>query len=196
MTISPTEIRNNCRETFKNHEATLVQDSERFTIIDWQNKNGSTTHYINYIVDKKRGSLIVSGDTGESIATWYSPKTASDIKAFVRDEGYYASKFQTASHHFVFEAKDMVAVIKEHAILEIVEEFWESLENDFDDSIYNSDDGYNFKLDSDLIDTIKEVCIDADTYDIYCWLNECRKLSTQVYLWAEGFRMACDQLGL
>jgi len=68
---------------FKDHAATLVQDTDRFTIIDWRNRNGSSNYSITFIVDKKRGSLIVSGDLGDSIAVWYNPVEISDLKKYI-----------------------------------------------------------------------------------------------------------------
>lgn len=46
---------------FATHKATLIQNTDRFLIIDWRRADGSGDYYVNYIVDKKRGSLIVSG---------------------------------------------------------------------------------------------------------------------------------------
>ena len=54
---------------------------------------------MNYIVDKKRGSLIVSGDLGDSIATWYNEIKPSNLKNYVKNDiEYYISKIQTASN--------------------------------------------------------------------------------------------------
>lgn len=71
------EILNECKEKFSTHKATLIQDTERYMIIDWRRADGSINYYVNYILDKKRGSLIISGDLGDCVATWYnavSPK--------------------------------------------------------------------------------------------------------------------------
>lgn len=48
----------------RGHKATLVQNTDRYTVIDWRKADGSGDYYVNYIIDKKRGSLIISGDLG------------------------------------------------------------------------------------------------------------------------------------
>ena len=66
-------------EKFNTHKATLIQDTDRYLIIDWRRADGSGDYYVNYIVDKKRGNLIVSGDLGEygnngKGPVWWLPK--------------------------------------------------------------------------------------------------------------------------
>lgn len=58
-------IRKNCQERFANHKATLIQDTDRYLAIDWRKGNGSGDYYVNYILDKKRGNIIISGDLGD-----------------------------------------------------------------------------------------------------------------------------------
>ena len=65
----PEKISKMCDNRFAMHKATLVQDTDRYLIIDWRRADGSEEYYVNYILDKERGSLIVSGDLGSSIAT-------------------------------------------------------------------------------------------------------------------------------
>lgn len=76
----------------KHHRATLIQNTERYTIIDWRQENGSGEYYVNYIIDKKRGSLIISGDLGDCIATWYSRNGVHDIARYISNVGYFISK--------------------------------------------------------------------------------------------------------
>ncbi len=66
MSISK-EIVENCKERFSTHKATLIQDTERYFAVDWRSESGSGDYYVNYILDKKRGSLIISGDLGDCI---------------------------------------------------------------------------------------------------------------------------------
>ena len=57
------EILNKCKERFAAHKATLIQDTDRYMIIDWRKADGSIDYYVNYILDKKRGSLIITWET-------------------------------------------------------------------------------------------------------------------------------------
>lgn len=47
------EILNKCKERFSTHKATLIQDTDRYMIIDWRKADGSIDYYVNYILDKK-----------------------------------------------------------------------------------------------------------------------------------------------
>lgn len=47
------EILNKCKERFAAHKATLIQDTDRYMIIDWRKADGSIDYYVNYILDKK-----------------------------------------------------------------------------------------------------------------------------------------------
>lgn len=100
-------------EKFNTHKATLIQNTDRYLIIDWRRADGSGDYYVNYIVDKKRGSLIVSGDLGDSIATWYNKIKPSNLKNYVKNDiEYYISKIQTASNLFYYDEKNVVESIK------------------------------------------------------------------------------------
>ena len=86
---------NKLRKNFETHKATLVMNNDRYTAIDWRRADGSGDYYVNYIIDKKRGSLIVSGDLGDSIATWYNPLTVKKLSNFIRNNvDYYIKKIQ------------------------------------------------------------------------------------------------------
>ena len=38
----------------RGHKATLVQNTDRYTVIDWRKADGSGDYYVSYIIDKKR----------------------------------------------------------------------------------------------------------------------------------------------
>lgn len=196
-----TNIKECCEESFKNHKATLIQDTDRFLIIDWRNANGSSNYYVNYIVDKKRGSLIVSGDLGDSIATWYNPIEPSKLKVYIRNIGYYISKFQAASDCYFYKSENILADLKEELDTSedefefiddevcSVDEFWKMVEEEIDECIY----GNEFIPSSELIHILEE----SGCVDTFEWLYTCgRRIKTRVHLWSVGFNMACEQLGI
>ena len=192
---------------FRDHVATLIQDTDRFTIIDWRKRNGSGEYYINFIVDKKRGSLIVSGDLGESIATWHNPIKVSDLKDYIfKDITYYMSKFQCTSDSLVYDEDDVLESLIdglfgveddrsenidtyiESSCFDTFDEFKEALREEVERSIFDKD----FRPTERLYDLATDVYPDA-------WesLYQCgAKIDGRVYLWAIAFNMACDQLGL
>ena len=196
-----------CKEKFSTHKATLIQDAERFLIIDWRRADGSSDYYVNYIVDKKRGSLIVSGDLGDSIATWYNHLTAEKIKSFIHnDVGYYVGKLQCASNKYCYDEANIIADLKEYLqdcdddeliaaynengsySIESVPELWDALENEVGSCIY----GDKFVPSESIQNFCRE--LNADYWE---WLHSCgERIHPRVYLWAEGFYMACEQLGI
>lgn len=200
--MKPEEIKAICNRDFATHKATLIQNTDRYCIIDWRRADGSINHYVNYIVDKKRGSLIVSGDLGDSIATWYNHIEPADLKGYIHnDVGYYISKFQCSSDKYIYDFEDIVEDIKrqidEDSLKEYLEqssdydnedEFWEEIEDAVSDSVY----GDQFIPSESMRELLEE--IDPDFWE---WLSDCgKRVHPRVYLWAEGFYMACNQLGI
>ena len=191
------EIKALCSKNFATHKATLIQNTDRYCIIDWRRADGGINHYVNYIVDKKRGSLIVSGDLGDSIATWYNSLDLANLKSYIH---YYISKIQCSSDLYSYDEDDVIEDIKarldEPDVLEYIEEndrfeseeeFWEFVEDEVSSSIYD-----RFIPSQNLSDVIEEIY-----YNSWEWLSDCgKRISTRVYLWAEGFYMACNQLGI
>ena len=90
------EILNKCKERFAAHKATLIQDTDRYMIIDWRKADGSIDYYVNYILDKKRGSLIISGDLGDCIATWYDPVKPNELRCEINSTRNHDVKLMLA----------------------------------------------------------------------------------------------------
>ncbi len=204
MSISK-EITESCKEHFSTHKATLIQDTERYFAVDWRKENGSGDYYVNFILDKKRGSLIISGDLGDCIATWYNPTTPTKIKSYIHNNpGYFLSKVQCATNDYTHYEEDVLEDIKNrfevngfdvkdyvesHMFIADEEEFWEELENEVRESCSRCDD---FRPTARL----EEIICDFDS-DYYVWLYSCgERIAMRVYLWIIGFEMALDQLGL
>lgn len=205
--MKPEKIKQMCESKFATHKATLIQDTDRYLIIDWQRADKSNDYYVNYIVDKLRGSLIVSGDLGDSIATWYNPIDPSNLKKWItNDTGYYVKKLQCTSDKYVYNEDDVLKDIKDylkHSDTENIIEAYNTTgsyaadtENEvwsyIEDEIYSSVNGNEFQPTSELINFCKE--LDTDYYE---WLYDCGKsIHPRIYLWAEGLYRACEQLGI
>ncbi|MGN1303758.1 MAG: hypothetical protein ACI4YB_01855 [Oscillospiraceae bacterium] len=192
----------NALEAFKTHKATLIQDTERYCIIDWRKSDGDGEYYINFIVDKKRGSLIVSGDLGDSIATWYNPLTVSNLKSYIyKNIDYYMSKFQCSSDKYFYEEDYVFDSLIEHLEKENIDNYIENsykfddfqeFEEEIRDQICNSIRDDEFVPTNELYEIATD--IDADAWE---YLYTCgAQIKGRVYLWAIGFNMACEQLGL
>ncbi len=188
---------------FATHKATKVVDDARYLIVDWRREDGCGDYYINFIVDKKRGAFIVSGDLGDSIAVWYNPVAVEDMSSWIyNDIGYYISKIQCSSNLYTYDEDDILADIMEYLgeegvesllennpVYENIDELKEALMEDIGDSLYERN---TFIPSSGLIELLCE-----DDPDYWEWLPNCgKRIDGRVYLWAIGFKMALDQLGM
>lgn len=189
------------QERFAAHKATLIQDTDRYLAIDWRKESGSSECYVNYILDKKRGSLIISGDLGDCIATWYNSLDVAHIKSFVNDVPYFMGKFQCASNDYTYYEEDVMTDIQnqleDFGVVEFVNDEWPGDIYDFrqtvEDEVSESTSRLGKFLPTDeLIKIISELDCDYSQ-----WLYSCgKRIHPRVYLWAVGFQMACEQLGL
>lgn len=188
-------------EAFATHKATLVQNTDRFLIIDWRREDGSSNCYVNYILDKKRGNFVVSGDLGDAIATWYNAMTPENLKSYIRNNTeYFIKKIQCSSDLYVYDYDEVIADIKKHLdedsvkefveqdfSMESVEDFWQMVRDGLE---LTGDD--TFVLSDELEEALSSIYP-----DYWEWLYSCgRSVHQRVYMWVEGFCEACDQLGI
>lgn len=184
---------------FKNFRAKLVVDTDDFTVIDWRNADGSGDYYINFMIDKRRGSLHVDGDLGSSIATWYNRLDAGKLKSYIKDVGYYMGKFQCTSDKYCYDSDDAFSDFEDYAGIESIEAYIETSDEydnyadfkyDVIEEIENSMRGKNFIPTDRLYEIASE--IDADAFE---WISSIgQSIDGRVYLWAIGFNMAVTQL--
>ena len=73
-------------------DATLVFEDANFFIMDWRDKNGSVNLSTRYILDKKKGDLIIKGDAGDCIASWFNPVSVEDLVHYINNTGYFMEK--------------------------------------------------------------------------------------------------------
>lgn len=194
----------NAKRRFSTHKATIVTDTDRYLAIDWRRENGGSEYYINFVIDKKRGAFIVSGDLGESIALWYNELKPSDVKSYITDIGYYIKKIQCASVLYNYSDESVMEDLK--ATFEADEIIENANLINYDDlgDIYDFDDledevadcvNYNHFMPSErLIDILRDF-----GYSDMMWVYEShigRRVSGRVHLWQMGFKMACEQLGI
>lgn len=190
-----------CDDRFSTHKATIITENDRYFILDWRREDGGGDWYINFIVDKKRGAFIVSGDLGDSIAVWYNPVTPEELRGYVFNVDYYIGKIECASDLYVYDRDDIITDLKDHididaenAYLETHDEFedsselWENIKDYIRDSLYGRE---QFIPSDDL----KEIIEDFDP-DYWEWLHYYgRRINGRVYIWSIAFRMAMKQLG-
>lgn len=198
------EIRKKYQGSFATHKATLIQDNDRYLAIDWRKSNGSGDYYANYILDKKRGSIIISGDLGDCIATWYNKLNVANAKSYIDNVDYFIGKIQCSTDKYTYYDDDVIADIREkieNSEIDIsdvynielgifdMDDFWQAIE----DEVAESTSRLGMFFPTDKLVKMMEM-INCDYYE---WLYSCgERIHPRVYLWAIGFQMACDQLGL
>ena len=69
-------------------EPKLILEDDNFFIMDWRDKHGSGNLATRYIVDKKKGDLIIKGDAGDCIASWYNEVTPEKLVSYINSTGY------------------------------------------------------------------------------------------------------------
>lgn len=176
-----------CADRFSTHKATIITENDRYFILDWRREDGGGDWYINFIVDKKRGAFIVSGDLGDSIAVWYNPVTPEELRGYVFNVDYYVKKIECASDLYVYDEDYIIADLKDH-IDEDSSEFWEDIKEYIRDSLFDRDQFIPS-------DKLREIIEDFDP-DYWEWLHNCgKRIDGRVYIWAIGFNMAMKQLG-
>lgn len=188
------------RERFKDHKATVVQKDENFFVLDWRHISGTGDYFVRYILDIKRGAFIISGDLGDCIACWYNEVSPENLASYISDIAYFIGKFQCSSDKYSYNQddidEDLNAIKKEY--LDNIDDFWnftrEEVEEDFEDMqrILNdfqpSENGcYPDEL-TELFSKYDDNWYESSFSDLG------RRISQRVVLWAEGYRMAMQQI--
>lgn len=184
------------RKRFQNHRATVVQRDENFFILDWRNVSGSVEYFVRYILDIKRGTLVVSGDLGSCVASWYNTVQPERLVEYLEDVSYFMSKFQCSSdtyyYHIANIKEDLDAIKAEYEPCDDQEAM--EMDDDFDSMLEMLDE---CDLDEHSVypDELTELFA---KYDDEWWNSDFttvgQRISPRVILWAVGYRMAMQQL--
>lgn len=210
MSIS-TERKAKCREIFKNHHAEMILDTDRFAIIDWRDENG-VKYYINYVVDKLKGTLTVNGSCGRSIANYSHPMTIPELRTSISNENDYVNNLRITTARFEYDVDVMLEKLKSMAdndsIAEFIDsddpdnidKFWCAVRCDLDKIIINdTDEGerlVDYAFDEFDTDGMLTYCCNCESDAIRNAILEGRRIAMPVFLWSVGFNMACEQLGI
>lgn len=92
---------------------TLVQEDDIFFIMDWRDKNGSGNMATRYILDKKKGTLIITGDSGNCIACWYNHVTPEQMAVYINSVQYFIEKIRCSDHKYEYDWDDVETDLKE-----------------------------------------------------------------------------------
>lgn len=193
------ERKQKARERFKDFNATTVLRNDQFFIVDWRNKNGSGDYAVRYLLDIEKGNFIVTGDLGDSVACWFNRVTPEKLKSYINDIGYYMGKFQTTSDQYTHDWRDVksdLEKLRKETISDNPNLYEDEVNEDFhqmqgllEDMDLDSGCCYTDEL-RELFEKYNEDWYESDFMNLGC------RTSQRVILWAVGFQMACEQLGI
>lgn len=192
-------------------EATLILEDDNFFIMDWRDKNGSGNLATRYIVDKKKGDLIIKGDAGDCIACWFNEVTPEKLAVYINSTSYFIEKFQCSSNKYTYDLDDIQSDLEE-----LREEYLGYLRNDdlmmFDDEDMDADEKEE-ELNQDFDDmsallednpphegwTVSDDLVELfSKYNADWWesgfVDLGKRIDKRVYLWTYGFQEGVEQL--
>lgn len=202
------EIRNRMLETFAHYgqefEPFLIQEDDNFFIMDWRDKNGSGNLATRYIVDKKKGTLIITGDSGDCIACWYNEITPENLAVYLNDPVYFIGKIQCSTNKYQWREKDIAADLNEirDELIRDKEERpdyydWtaEEIESDFEEIADELDNccwcGERQPFPESVTDLMQKYY--DDPYDSP-FSDIGRRIAQRIYLWIVGYQTAIEKL--
>lgn len=192
------EIKERVRKAYKNFKATVVMNTSDFFIVDWKNENGDNNQSSRFYIDINRGTFMVSGDMGDSIACWYNPVYPKALKEYLNSIRYYLQKIQCSSELYTYNQHDIDDDLNDlykewKRDVEENGEDMEAFEDDFEELryLFGCYDGGSYS--TQIIDILEK-------YD-ECWFessasNIGERIDHRLYYWTVGYQMACEQLGI
>lgn len=90
----------------QNFKTTLVLEDDKLLVFDWRDPESGNLS-TRYYVDKEKGKLIISGDSGDCVASWYGRHNAEDFYAYLNDEQYFMGKINCTTNKYTYEREDI-----------------------------------------------------------------------------------------
>lgn len=186
-----------CKWRYQNFEAKVLPwSTDKIWGLDWKNKDGSGTHAVRYILDIEKGNLMITGDWGCAVVSWYNEVPPQKLRSLVRDIGYFVEKIRCGMDLYTYYPVDIAADLDE------VEEIWRRQKNDSWNPVIEETmaklRAWFKENDIHGTDYPKEV---TDLFGIFdsnwrysTYLQIGKRISDRVYMWQIGLLMALDQL--
>lgn len=200
------EQRNWARDIFAHYgqefEPALVYEDNNFFIMDWRDKNGSGNFATRYIVDKEKGDLIIKGDAGDCIASWYNRITVENLACYINSEYYFIEKMQCSTNKYTYEWAEVIEDLndKKQEYLGLCEEgeldeeiTGFDIEEDFSEmeSILSGLDLNDYTVYPDeLTDLFQKY--DSDWFESFAGLG--KRVDKRIFLWVYGFQEGLERL--
>lgn len=186
----------------QNFDASLVFEDDNFFIMDWKDKNGSGNLDTRYIVDKKKGDLIIKGDAGCCIASWYNPVSVENLVHYINSTEYFIGKMKCSSYKYTYdhddveedleeEKQDYLKMLRDGDIYFATEE---ELEEDFErmkDILADFQIVEGGQYPEELIDLMSKY--NSDWWESPFASLGCR-ISKRIYLWTYGYQEGVERI--
>lgn len=183
-------------------EPTLIFEDEKLFVMDWRDKGGSGNLATRYIVDKEKGNLIITGDAGDCIASWYNEITPEKLVVYINSTGYFMEKMQCTTNKYTYKHEDIETDLEEqkqeylgllqNGDIDCVTE--EELKEDFEriaEILEDYPPGENTVYSSEMTDILQKY--DADWWEgPFSHLG--RRIDKRIYLWTYGFQEGVERL--
>ena len=185
---------------------TLVQEDDNFFIMDWKDKNGSGNMATRYILDKKKGTLIITGDSGHCIASWYNHVEPEQMARYINSVDYFIEKIQCTEFKYDYEWDDVLA-----DLVELRDEYLGYVrEDDFYDYSHKITEEECMEDFHEMEMLLDEIHIDEHTrwpdslielfekYNTNWWESGFsdlgKRVSLRIYQWIYGFQTGLEML--
>ncbi|MCD8218100.1 MAG: hypothetical protein LUD01_08670 [Clostridiales bacterium] len=183
-------------------EPVLIHEDDNFFIMDWRDRNGSGNLATRYIVDKEKGDLIIKGDAGDCIASWYNQVTPENLVCYINSTYYFVEKIQCSSNKYTYEWSDVredlndkkqefLGLYEDGELNDDISGF--DIEEDFaemEDILSGLDLNDNTVYPDNLTDLFQKY--DSDWFESFTGLG--KRIDKRVYLWTYGFQEGVERL--
>ncbi len=190
------------------YEATIIQNDNSFFIADWEDSNGSGNLATRYILDKKKGTLIITGDSGNCVALWHHKCTPGEVSEYLNNVNYFIQKIKCSTNIFKYEWKDVEEDINQEkeVYLKIINDENDELIGDFGVPITEEQCNKEF---NEMLDVLYEHwdiykgCSYSERFDSLmskynsCWwecTNYGERIDERLYLWIYGYKKCIEKL--
>ena len=183
-------------------EPVLVHEDGRIFIMDWRDKGGSGNLATRYIVDKEKGDLIIKGDAGDCIASWFNSVTVEELACYINSIYYFIEKIQCSTNKYSYKWEDVKEDLEDRKqdILALYSD------GNLDDDIQISDINEDFERMLDILgefDLNENTIYPAELTDLFqkydpdwfeSFTNLGRRIDRRIYLWIYGYQEGVERL--
>lgn len=182
-------------ERFEARVRTSNKDIFHFDWVNVDTGNLSTS----YLVDLKKGYLIIYGDSDCCIASWFHRVELTDVKAYLRSQSYFVEKILTSERLYTYNNEDVEEDIEDLRKDALDEGIYaeDEINQDFDEMkiIY---EGYYREGKVMIFDEMLEYAEKYGGEGWYdtSWADLGMRLDPRIDFWRTNFIKALDELGI